>query len=220
MNYQDKKKINDTYTKYFFILLLVLCSSYSQAQSESNFVNLKLSKEISLDIPKSWSYMKDAKNNLIETYAESLTDLTGVPAGKTNLLLEAGAPGVIGFMSISVTVEKRLVPASQSQLKQVTKQQLVGLDIQNRSDIEAGSKYNGLKIISWNGTTIEETNAKYAIVKRYKYTLPGSPVIDMEIHTFPLGEYMVSVMVQNTDDTALYSKAIFERIRSSLSLGF
>ena len=182
---------------------------------KSRFIRTKLPGGVTLDVPKGWNYAGPDQKRIMETYAESLWDLTGVPFGRVGTLLMAKPPQNLGYMCVTVALEYRQT-ATQQQLQQIPKTQLAELDQQNRKDLEAESPYNGLKIQSWGGTTIEKVGNSYAMIKRYSYTLPNGPVRRLENCQFFLGDKIVSIMFEDTDGTIIPAKPIFERIKTSI----
>jgi hypothetical protein len=160
--------------------------------------------------------MSGDKVSIVETYAESVLDLTKLPHGSAGILLAVSAPDSAGYLSITVVLERRAA-ATQQQVEGITKEQLAVLDRQNRQDIEAGSPLNGLKILSWEGTTIEQIGGYLAMVKRYVYTLPGQPPRTMQNCEFFLGDRLVSLLLQNGERTLIPPGPILERVKSSIA---
>lgn len=207
--------------KLCILRLCVMLTSAVVAQAsrpeQSRFVRANLPGGVSIDVPKGWTFTGPDEKRLLETYAESVWDLTNLPHGKAGMLLGATAPKRAGYMSITIVLEHRQT-ATQMQVRQIPRSQLAELDKQNRKDIEAGSAYNGLKIVSWEGATVEEIGGYWAIVKRYAYTLPGESARKMENCQFLLGDKIVSLLLQSGESTFVPAKPIFERVKSKLSL--
>jgi hypothetical protein len=204
----------------FLAICLLATASTASAQTneigQAHFVRAKLSGNISLDVPTGWRYLGADKTNVLETYAESVLDLTKIPHGPTGVVLDISAPSDVGYLSITVVLEYRTV-ATQQQVEHITKPQLAEVDRQNRKDIESGTPLNGLKILSWEGTTVEQINGYWAMVKRYVYTLPGEAPRQMENCEFFLGNRIVSLLLQNGQKTLVPPKPIFERVKSSIT---
>jgi len=160
--------------------------------------------------------MSADEKNVLETYGESVLDLTKIPHGRTGVVLDVSAPEDAGYVSIVVVLEYRTA-ATQEQVGHIAKARLAELDRQNREDIEAGSSLNGLRIVSWEGTTVERINGYWAMVKRYVYTLPGEAPRRMENCEFFLGNRIVSILLQNGERTLVPPRPIFERVKSSVT---
>lgn len=184
--------------------------------TKSSFVRANLADGVSLDVPRGWRFAGGDEKQLLETYAESIWDLTKIPHGKAGMLLGATAPTNTGYMSITVVFERKQT-ATQQQLRQIPPTQLAQLDKQNREDIEAGSALNGLKIVSWGGTTVEKVGGYWAMVKRYTYTLPGIAPRKMENCEFFLGDKLVSLLFQSGQNSLVSPNPIFERVKSKVA---
>src|SRR6266480_1702896 len=122
--------------KYLSVVLAASLTVLAQAQelSKSQFVQTKLPGGISLDIPKDWSFAGPDQKRVLQTYAQSVWDLTKIPYGRAGMMLGATAPADAGYVSITVSLEYRSV-ASQDELKQLSASQLAGIDEQNRKDV-------------------------------------------------------------------------------------
>ncbi len=202
------------------ILLLVSLAMPLHAQDtpeKSQFVPTKLPGGISLDVPKGWSFTGPDQKRSFQTYAQSLWDLTKVPYGRAGMLLGATAPSDAGYMSLTVVLEYRTV-GTQAELKQISAAQLQSLDKQNRQDLEAESPHNGLKILSWEGTTVERVGSATAMIKRYTYKLPDENTRHMENCGFFLGDRLISLLLQQGEHTLIPARPIFERIKSSVKI--
>ena len=206
--------------KKFIIAALTLMTSIVHAEDapeKSQFVSTKLPGGMTLDIPKGWSFTGPDQKQILQTYAQSIWDLTKIPYGRAGMLLGATAPPDTGYFSVTIVIEYRKT-ATQQDVKQIPSSQLPSLDKQNRDDIEAGSPLNGLKILSWEGTTVERVGSTTAIIKRYTYQLPGQKPRRMENCQIFLGDRMMSLILQNGEQTLIPAKPIFERIKSSVKI--
>jgi hypothetical protein len=198
------------------MMTLVGLAGQDTEPNKSSFVRADLPAGVSLDVPRGWTLTGADEKRLIDTYAESVEDLTKIPHGKSGTLLAATAPTSTGYMSITVVFERKQT-ATQQQLQQIPPAQLAELDKQNRKDIEAGSYLNGLKIVSWEGTTVEKIGGYWALVKRYTYTLPGMAPRKMENCGFFLEDKLVSLLFQSGEHTLVPAKPIFERVKSTVT---
>ena len=194
-----------------------LVSGQDAPLNTSSFVRADLPCGVSLDVPKGWKITGPDEKRLLETYSESILDLTKIPHGDAGMLLGATSPINTGYMSITVVFERRR-SATQQQLQQISTSQLAQLDKQNREDIEAGSHLNGLKIVSWEGTTIEKVGGYWAMVKRYTYTLPGMAPRKMENCGLFFGDRFVSLLFQSGERSLVPAKPIFERVKSKVTV--
>lgn len=201
------------YTLFFAFVLSALAEE--PLPKKSQFMPTKLPGGISLDVPRGWEFTGPDEKRLLDRYAQSIWDLTKIPYGRAGMLLGANAPDDGGYISLTVVLEYRKV-ATQQELQNIPPTQLAQIDKQNREDIEAGSQYNGLKIISWSGTAIEKIGSQSAMVKRYTYQLPGQQPRVMENCEFFLGDRLVSLILQHGEHTLIPSKPILERIKSSI----
>lgn len=216
---QDRSATSFRMKRYIVALMMTLVGLVAGQDTEPNkssFVRADLPGSVSLDVPRGWTFTDANGKRLIDTYAESIEDLTKIPHGKIGTLLGATAPTNTGYMSITVVFEGKQT-ATQQQLQQIPPTQLAELDKQNRKDIEAGSYLNGLKIVSWEGTTVEKIGGYWALVKRYTYTLPGVAPRKMENCGFFLGDKLVSLLFQSGENTLVPAKPIFERVKSSVT---
>ncbi|SRR6266478_1926313 len=205
--------------RYITALLMAVAGLVSGQDTEPNkssFIWAHLPGGVSLDVPRGWVFTSGDEKRLLETYAESIWDLTKIPHGKGGMLLGATAPASTGYMSITVVFERKQT-GTQQQLQQISPSQLAQLDKQNRKDLEAESNLNGLKLISWEGTTVEKIGGHWALMKRYTYTLPGMAPRKMENCGFFLGDKLVSLLFQSGEKTLVPAKPIFERVKSSVT---
>lgn len=191
---------------------LVFLSRQSIAQGPT-WTTVKLSDSISLRLPSYWQIQGQSANALQSSRANAVLDLTQLKQHQGSLLLQASGD------SSSITIS--IIPgdvAGQPEVGPLSPQRIAAIDADFRADLEQVTQAEGATILSYAGTSKERLGSLWSLTTRYRYQIPGKPILAMESHRVFLGNRSIGVMFQCRDDVCSKVRPTLDQIRGSLTL--
>jgi hypothetical protein len=199
-----------------FLALLLL----SPAHATGNFVNIKLPKGVSIEVPKNWVVISKDHRITLDTVVESGLDLAGLDQEKSDLSFAANYyknGQTIGLINNRYYSDLDL---TQNDASQATVQDIKELDTALKENMIASMKAFGtLSILSWEGTKKSTINGITVFITEYhRKALIGTGVFRVRLVRVFAGNRSFTLTVSYREDEAFFLKKITDRIISSLRL--
>jgi len=153
------------------ILAIHMLLASSTAGASSNFVQIGLPNNVSIEIPRNWIVLSANQRITLDSAVESRLDLSGLKIDAStlpfaaNLYDDSGA--TIGMVNI------RFYPGidlSQADVIASTTNDVIELDKVLKRQALASVKGTGIRVTSWNGTKLSEINGITVFVTEYTRT--------------------------------------------------
>jgi hypothetical protein len=164
-------------------------------------------------LPAHWRIQGEPTNSRQTARANTIIDLAGLPQNNAALALQANGTNA------SITIS--IIPgdfADQATVASLTAARIVSVDSDFRSDLEAGMRIEGAKLIRYRGTSKEKIGPLWSLVTRYTYKMPGHAPLDIESYRIFLGTKSVGFMLQATVGASSEVTKVFKTIKQSFSL--
>ena len=211
------KNIKD---KWLVLLIGVIAFLFiSSAYATNNFVQIKLPKGVSIELPKNWVVISNDQRIILSTILKSKLDLAGTDQKGLRIPFAAnyyknekpvGIINILYYPNLDLTQNN----ASQTGI-QDTKE----LDSTLKKMILKGVKAAGSSVMSWEGTKKSTINEITVFVTEYhRKTLPDTGIFRVRLVRVFAGNRSFTLTVSYNEDEAFLLKPITDRIISSLKL--
>lgn len=198
-----------------FLALLLLNS----AHATDNFVNIKLPKGVSIELPKNWVVISKDQRITLDTMVESGLDLEGIDQEKSNLPFAANYYKNGKTIGIINNRYYSNLDLTQNDARQATIQDIKELDTALKESMVKSMKVFGMTILSWEGTKKTTINGITAFVTEYhRKALKGTGVFRVRLVRVFAGKKSFTLTVSYSENEAFFLKIITDRIISSLKL--
>ena len=161
-------------------------------------------------LPAHWKLQGGSANARQAARGNKIVDLTRLPQRDGAVAIQADDS------SASVTVS--IVPgrvADQTAVATLTPARVASIDADFRSDLAAGMKVEGAKLIRYGGTSKEQVGSLWSLVTRYTYQMPGRAPRAMESHRIFLGTQSIGLMLQSAADAPKEVRETLRTVRES-----
>jgi len=202
-------------TLIFVIGLLFVPAATS---AESNFVLVKLPRGVHLQIPKGWWLLGKDYNQLLQSTAEAVLDLSGIglPDGqKTNLIAANSMPRTT---YAAVRVDSN-IPAflSPREIQTATAADLKDIGNELRGVLEKMLPLQNNQLLQFYGVRKDSISGHPALVIEYRRSGPKGPVI-VQINRVFTDSQEVNINLSYRESEAALWKPVVTKIRQSITL--
>jgi len=197
------------------VILLFLTSVYAS----DNFVNIKLPKGVSVELPKNWIVISKDQRITLDTMVESGLDLAGINQENSDLPFAANYyknGKTIGIINNRYYSDLEL---TQYDAQQATNQDVKELDSALKENMVKSMSAFGMSILSWEGTKKTTINGITAFVTEYhRKALKGTGAFRVRLVRVFAGKRSFTLTVSYSENEAFFLKTITDRVISSLKL--
>jgi len=198
-----------------FVALLLL----SSAHATDNFVNIKLPKDVSIELPKNWLVISKDQRITLDTMVESGLDLAGIDQENSDLPFAANYYKNGKTIGIINNRYYSNLDLTQNDARQATIQDIKELDAALKESMVKSMKAFGMSILSWEGTKKSTINGITAFITEYhRKALKGTGAFRVRLVRVFAGNRSFTLTVSYSKDEAFFLKTITDRIISSLRL--
>ena len=195
-----------------FAALLLL----SSAHATDNFVNIKLPKGVSIELPKNWVVMSEGQRITLDTIAKDLVDIAQEKPALPFVAMYYKNGKVIGIINTHYDSNLDL---TQNYARQTTLQDIKELDVALKENIVKPMKAFGISVLSWEGTKKSTINGITVFITEYhRKALKGTGAFRVRLVRVFAGNRSFTLTVSYSKDEAFFLKTITDRIISSLRL--
>jgi hypothetical protein len=153
----------------FLIIFITIMGFVSyRSHAGNNFVVIKLSNGVSVDIPRNWQVATRDQQITLDTVVQSQLDLSNIPQGSSDLGFVAGYFDDAGDKA---KVNVRYYPdikITQDSIRNMSPKELVEFDNALKQSSYKGAKAAGGSILQWNGTQKKNIAGRIALVTEYR----------------------------------------------------
>lgn len=186
--------------------------------SESNFVLVKLPREIEIQVPRNWRLLTDEENKLIELSTEAALDISGIQvstAGESNLLAANSMPtSTYASVRIDSTVPAELPPY---EIMAITAKDIAVLESVVKKGIEKLLSNQGLQLTQFIDLQRRTISGNPALITEYRRSGPKGSVYVMQIQIFTENQ-TVAINLSYRESEQIVWKPVIEKIYRSITI--
>lgn len=191
-------------------------SSSATAESDSNFIHVRLPRGIELQIPKDWQLQGADYKKEVLTTAKSAIEQTGIEKSDgqlTNFVL-ANPDSKSTYAEIRVD---SIIPPSiaPSMFSSITAADLRELQTAMRQTLTKLLTHMGSQMIDYHGVRLEKTSGYHTLVTEYRRAGPQGPVVVQVNQIFTPAQCVIITLSYRESEKALW-KTVIEKVRQSV----
>lgn len=200
-----------------------LCQNFEEAIKispqaiESKFSQVILPHGVSVKIPKTWWLIGGDLNAALETFSETMIDLSGldIPNFKETTLIRANSMPRTTYASISVTASDAEFKAEE--LRVLTKEELRIAGLEMRKMMNTLLKQGGDKIESFDPLTVVELDNVYGLDLNYQRSGPKGSVV-VKATRYIVGDKEINITTSYRKKESTIWKPIILTIHNSINI--
>ncbi|MEQ1484521.1 hypothetical protein [Methyloglobulus sp.] len=201
----------------FVVLLITLTFSVVNANANTNFVTVNLTKGVTVELPKNWVVMSDNKRVTLDTWRESMLEAHKLKDAENDLPFAANYYDDTGNSAGSFAI--RFYPNivfTQSEAIAADSEFIQELDAGIRENFVKGYEASGGHLVVWLGTKKETINGSVYFISESRQRSPqGFGFTGFLVRYLNAGNSF-TIMISYREDKGFYLRPICEKIISSV----
>jgi len=195
------------------IFLLALAPHLAEA---SNFVVVKLSRGVELQLPKGWWVLSEQQNQVIDMAAEAAIDISEievVAGAEVNLITAASMPRTT---YAAVRVDSIIpVSSSPSHISNLTSSDMHSVEAEIQSNLQKLLPFQGNYLLTFSGVRRVTVSGHPTLITEYRRSGSKGPVLVSIVQVFtPNQDVRISFSYRESEQ-AIW-KSIIEKIYKSI----
>lgn len=199
----------------FLLIAVSILSIRSAEADESQFATIKLPHQIQVELPKSWRLIGADFNAVIDTSAQAALDMSGIetPANKDVDLIAANSTPASTYASVRLSYSTPPMGSPET-LKAAAPAEVKALDSEIETKFKLVLAQQGLLLLDYIGTTVEDFDGHPTLVIQYRRSGPKGPVLVWVYQVF-LKEATVKMTLSYRESEAVIWKPVIQKIKTS-----
>ena len=212
------QKILNIWITASIVAFIILVSGIASASN--NFVKVNLPRGVSIELPKNWVVLSKNQRITLDSFVESVLDLSGIGQEEAELPFAANyyddKGNTIGILNIRYYPQLEL---TQADARAATTQDVKELDAALKENMLKSMKAFGVTATSWKGTQKTSINGITAFLTEYRRnSLKGTGEFRIRLVRVFSGNKSFTLTTSYHEAAAFLLKPITDRIINSLNL--
>lgn len=200
-------------------LYLIFSSEISIAKQNTNFISLKLPRNIQIQIPKEWWLLGPNHERMIQTSVEAVLDISGLEINenqKISLIKANSMPrSTYAAVGISSSIPPSIMP---SEFESISAADRRDIKIIMKDNLEKLLSAQGLKLVQFIDARIEKFLGYPSIITEYRRSGTKGSVFVQVIEVFTNSQELSINLSYRESEIAIW-KPVIGKIRSSIVIG-